>query len=124
MTRTRTPLGRWWLYAILTVALVAVVSPFAWMILGSFKSEGELRQSPPTWWPHTASLDNYAHLFADPHFAARRQSNSRRSQIGNGLCPREGSDGLVMAADLSAPAGEIHVAPAKLAAHIERRQAD
>ncbi len=64
MTRTRTPLGRWWLYAILTVALVAVVSPFAWMILGSFKSEGELRQSPPTWWPHTASLDNYAHLFS------------------------------------------------------------
>ena len=25
MTRTRTPLGRWWLYAILTVAFVAVV---------------------------------------------------------------------------------------------------
>ena len=64
MTRTRTPLGRWWLYAVLTVALVAVVSPFVWMILGSFKSEGELRQSPPTWWPHTASLDNYAHLFS------------------------------------------------------------
>ena len=64
MTRTRTPLGRWWLYAILTVALVAVVAPFVWMILGSFKSEGELRQSPPTWWPHTASLDNYAHLFS------------------------------------------------------------
>jgi multiple sugar transport system permease protein len=64
MTRTRTPLGRWWLYAVLTVALVAVVSPFAWMILGSFKSEGELRQSPPTWWPRTASLDNYTHLFS------------------------------------------------------------
>ena len=64
MTRTRTPLGRWWLYAVLTVALVAVVAPFAWMILGSFKSEGELRQAPPTWWPHTASLDNYAHLFS------------------------------------------------------------
>ena len=64
MTRTRTPLGRWWLYAVLTVALVAVVSPFAWMILGSFKSEGELRQAPPTWWPHTASLDNYTHLFS------------------------------------------------------------
>ena len=55
-----------------------------------------------------------------PHFAARRQSNSRRSQIGNGLGPREGSDGLVMAADLSAAAGEVHVATAKLATHIER----
>jgi multiple sugar transport system permease protein len=64
MTRTRTPFGRWWLYGALTVALAAVVSPFVWMILGSFKSEGELRQSPPTWWPQTASLDNYTQLFS------------------------------------------------------------
>jgi multiple sugar transport system permease protein len=64
MTRTRTPFGRWGLYGALTVALAAVVSPFVWMILGSFKSEGELRQSPPTWWPQTASLDNYTQLFS------------------------------------------------------------
>ena len=55
--------GRWWLYVILVVALVAVVAPFAWMVLGSFKSEGELRQVPPTWLPESASLDNYAQLF-------------------------------------------------------------
>ncbi|GIL34840.1 carbohydrate ABC transporter permease [Phycicoccus sp. DTK01] len=54
----------WWLYGALTVALVAVVAPFVWMVLGSFKSEGELRQSPPTWWPQTASLDNYTQLFS------------------------------------------------------------
>jgi multiple sugar transport system permease protein len=53
-----------WLYVVLTVGLVAVVTPFVWMVLGSFKSEGELRQSPPTWWPQTGSWDNYTQLFS------------------------------------------------------------
>ena len=64
MIGTRKSSGHWWLYAILTVFLVGVISPFVWMVLGSFKSEGELRQSPPTWWPETASLDNYTQLFS------------------------------------------------------------
>jgi len=54
----------WWLYALLAVALVAVVAPFVWMVLGSVKGEGELRASPPTWWPQAASLDNYTQLFS------------------------------------------------------------
>ena len=57
------PGGRWWLYVILAIAFVAVVAPFVWMVLGSFKPEGELRQVPPTWWPQSASLDNYTQLF-------------------------------------------------------------
>ncbi|WP_083707321.1 carbohydrate ABC transporter permease [Intrasporangium flavum] len=60
--------GRWWLYLVLTVALVAVVAPFVWMVLGSFKGEGELRQVPPTWWPQSASLDNYTQLFSKLNF--------------------------------------------------------
>jgi multiple sugar transport system permease protein len=55
--------GHWLLYIILTAALVLVLSPFVWMILGSFKSEGEIKQVPPTWWPQEASLDNYRQLF-------------------------------------------------------------
>jgi len=55
--------GRWVLYLVLLVALAVVVAPFAWMVLGSFKGEGELRQVPPTWWPQGASLDNYRELF-------------------------------------------------------------
>ncbi len=55
--------GRWWLYLVLVVALVAVIAPFIWMVLGSFKGEGELRQVPPTWLPQHASLDNYTQLF-------------------------------------------------------------
>ena len=54
----------WWLYGALSVALVTVVAPFVWMVLGSFKTEGELRQAPPTWWPQTATLDNYTQLFS------------------------------------------------------------
>lgn len=60
--------GRWWLYALLTVLLVAVIAPFVWMILGSFKTQGELLQSPPTWLPQTATLDNYTQLFSRLNF--------------------------------------------------------
>lgn len=56
--------SHWWLYLILAVALVAVISPFVWMILGSFKTQGELLQNPPTWWPQSATFDNYTQLFA------------------------------------------------------------
>jgi multiple sugar transport system permease protein len=62
--------NRWWLYLLLTFALVCVIAPFVWMVLGSFKSEGELRQSPPTWWPHSASLDNYSKLFSGLDFGS------------------------------------------------------
>jgi multiple sugar transport system permease protein len=60
--------GHWWLYVILVLALVLVIAPFVWMVLGSFKSEGELRQIPPTWWPQSASLDNYTQLFSRLNF--------------------------------------------------------
>ena len=52
------------LYGVLTVALAAVAAPFVWMVLGSVKSEGELRRVPPTWWPEAASLDSYTQLFS------------------------------------------------------------
>ena len=58
----------WWLYAILVVALVAVIAPFVWMVLGSFKTQGELLQSPPTWWPQKATFDNYTQLFSRLNF--------------------------------------------------------
>ncbi len=60
--------GHWWLYLILTIALIAVVTPFVWMVLGSFKGEGELRANPPTWWPQAGSLDNYTQLFSRLRF--------------------------------------------------------
>ncbi|MBN9105422.1 MAG: carbohydrate ABC transporter permease [Propionibacteriaceae bacterium] len=69
MLRSRTRYGRWWVYLVLTVALVLVITPFVWMVLGSFKTEGEIQRVPPTWWPETATLDNYTQLFARLNFA-------------------------------------------------------
>lgn len=69
LDRTRNPISRGVLYVVLTIALLAVITPFVWMILGSFKTEGELRQVPPTWWPHTATLDNYTQLFSRMNFS-------------------------------------------------------
>ena len=60
--------SRRWLYAVLGVAFVAVVTPFIWMILGSFKSQGELLRVPPTWWPEAPSLSNYRDLFSKESF--------------------------------------------------------
>lgn len=60
--------SRWWLYVLLTIAVIAVAAPFIWMILGSFKSTTELRQSPPTWLPENGSLDNYTRLFSQLNF--------------------------------------------------------
>jgi multiple sugar transport system permease protein len=60
--------NRWWLYLLLAVALVVVVAPFAWMVLGSVKTNAELRQVPPTWWPASPTMDNYTELFARLNF--------------------------------------------------------
>lgn len=54
---------RWWLYLILTIALIVVVTPFVWMVLGAFKTSSELRQVPPTWLPQNPTLDNFHQLF-------------------------------------------------------------
>ncbi len=70
MTMTTQPSvrSRWWLYALLTIALVVVIAPFVWMVLGSVKTNAELRQVPPTWWPQEATLDNYIELFTRLNF--------------------------------------------------------
>jgi multiple sugar transport system permease protein len=51
------------LYGLLILGLLAVVGPFVWMILGSFKSAAELIRVPPTWFPENPTLDNYSRLF-------------------------------------------------------------
>lgn len=55
---------RWWLYLILSVALIVVVTPFVWMVLGSFKTSSELRKVPPTWLPENPTLENFTSLFS------------------------------------------------------------
>ncbi len=64
----RSAISSGWLYLILSIGFIAVIAPFLWMILGSFKGEGELRQVPPTWWPQSPTLDNYRDLFDKQNF--------------------------------------------------------
>ena len=61
MTRDRVAKGV--LYAVLIIGLLVVVGPFLWMLLASVKPEAEIRAVPPTWWPHTLTLDNFRSLF-------------------------------------------------------------
>ena len=60
--------GSWWLYALLILGLLLLVGPFIWMILGSFKTTGELRQVPPTWLPEQWTTANYQDLFDRQNF--------------------------------------------------------
>ncbi|MBA3289591.1 MAG: carbohydrate ABC transporter permease [Acidimicrobiia bacterium] len=47
----------------LIVGLLLMVGPFVWMILGSFKTTGELRRIPPTFIPEDPTTGNYRELF-------------------------------------------------------------
>ncbi|WP_137846176.1 carbohydrate ABC transporter permease [Microbacterium sp. 2FI] len=48
------------LYLAVSIALILTLLPFAWMALGSLKTEVELSLSPPTFLPLQPTLDNYS----------------------------------------------------------------
>lgn len=50
------------LYIILFLGLLAVVGPFIWMLLGSFKPQAEFLQTTPTFLPKNPTLGNYDRL--------------------------------------------------------------
>ena len=52
-------------YAILIPASLIMLLPFIWMIFGSFKTGREIRQVPPTFFPHEFTLDNYNSILHD-----------------------------------------------------------
>ncbi|WP_247041942.1 carbohydrate ABC transporter permease [Arthrobacter rhizosphaerae] len=56
-----------WVYAALVLAGAGTVLPFVWMLLGSFKTQGELLRRPVTWWPQDPTLDNYVRWFTELH---------------------------------------------------------
>jgi multiple sugar transport system permease protein len=62
------PISRGLLYLILGIGLIVVIAPFVWMVLGSFKSDGELRKVPPTFLPQSGSPNNYTQLFSGLNF--------------------------------------------------------
>ena len=55
-------------YVALTVGLVLMVLPFAWMVISSVKPDAEVTAVPPTWWPHEITFANYTTLFTKLDF--------------------------------------------------------
>ncbi|MHA7298288.1 carbohydrate ABC transporter permease [Pseudarthrobacter sp. MDT3-1] len=53
------------IYAALLVAVTATLLPFAWMLLGAFKTQGELLRRPITWWPEQPTLENFLVWFTE-----------------------------------------------------------
>ena len=50
------------LYVLLTLGLIVMIAPFVWMVLGSFKAQGEFLRLPPTWLPEQPTFNNYQRL--------------------------------------------------------------
>lgn len=64
-------------YHVTGVALAFLfLFPLAWSTLNSFKSSGEASASPPTWYPHQWSVENYAELLTHGDGLARYLGNS------------------------------------------------
>ncbi len=60
--------GRLLTSVVLVVGLLVWVLPFAWMLLGSVKTQREILQRPPTWWPQQFTWENFAGWFGQLNF--------------------------------------------------------
>ncbi len=54
-----------WTYTWLVLGVVATLMPFVWMLLGSFKDQGEILRNPNGWLPQAPTLHNYQTWFGD-----------------------------------------------------------
>jgi multiple sugar transport system permease protein len=53
------------LYAILLLFGIVFAFPFYWVMSASVKDVVEIRAIPPTWWPHSFTLDAYARVWGE-----------------------------------------------------------
>ncbi|MBN9212723.1 MAG: sugar ABC transporter permease [Microbacterium sp. 71-36] len=60
--------GRALTYGVLVVGLIVWILPFAWMLLGSVKTQREILQRPPTWWPQDFTWENFGAWFGQLNF--------------------------------------------------------
>lgn len=66
--KRRKPAGRALTYIVLGLGLALWLIPFVWMLLGSMKTQGEILQRPPTWWPENPTGDNFVQWFGPLDF--------------------------------------------------------
>lgn len=60
--------GRALTYGVLVIGLIVWILPFAWMLLGSVKTQREILQRPPTWWPQEFTWENFGAWFGQLNF--------------------------------------------------------
>ena len=61
-------MNRLFRYAALLLVVVNGLFPAVWLLLTSFKTSGELRQLPITYWPETFTFGNYVSVFTENPF--------------------------------------------------------
>jgi multiple sugar transport system permease protein len=59
------------LYAVLLVLAAAVLLPFYWMVISSFRPPEALFSSKPSLWPSHLALEHYAHVLLRTSFVAQ-----------------------------------------------------
>jgi multiple sugar transport system permease protein len=57
-------------YGVLVALAIAVLFPFYWMIITSFKGEDQMRSIVSMFWPKPFAIENYQQLLAKTEFAA------------------------------------------------------
>lgn len=57
--------GRLLLYGLLLLFGILFAFPFYWVITASVKETAEIRAIPPTWWPHSFTLEAYGKVWSD-----------------------------------------------------------
>jgi multiple sugar transport system permease protein len=57
-------------YGVLVALAIAVLFPFYWMIVTSFKTEDQMRSVVSMFWPKPFAIENYQQLLAKTEFAA------------------------------------------------------
>lgn len=53
------------LYGLLLLFGILFAFPFYWVITASVKETAEIRAIPPTWWPHSFTLEAYGKVWSD-----------------------------------------------------------
>lgn len=89
-------------YAILALLAFVVLAPLGWLLLSSFKGQGEIFRMPPTIWPDSPTLDNYltaVGLRDDPKYG----TSALAVQLRNSIVAATASTVIVLA--LAVPAG-------------------
>lgn len=79
-THRRHSAGYWIMLAVMTIGAITMIFPTVWMLLCSFKTQNEMYQMPPSFFPKQFNFDNFVSVFKQMPFG-RYYLNS----VGTGL---------------------------------------